>query len=858
VLALFIVSALVPLGLAGAMLFHHFSKSLQVAQERSLDELARSYGMTLLGRLESADQTLTLLTGDAAISDELAESRARKLSWVTSVTTSHVPSLEEQQTLAPERDKSALISSTGPSGRPSLYLVRRLPSGKLLRAELNLRRMRADASDFSGEATLRVTDAEGRTLISTGRVPADHRIVRSWELFLGSRFASPSWTVIATAKAPAVLGEGRGAYLPVFAFIVLTILLIAWLSITAIRRQLQPLALLIGATKRLAQRDFGAFRDLHWNDEFGDLARSFGTMSGNLQKQFAALETFSNVDQLLLDEPELESILDGILPKIATILGCQRASVLLFDPSGSEGARIYEHCTGPANPHTMRIETHQLRHGLDCTGVLCLAFDPAARSDQDSAVEGKNFADRLSLIIASLRRAEQLRRQARFDALTGLENRQTLATHVTEAVAHAAQRGEVGSLMYIDLDHFKRVNDTSGHAAGDRLLQVVTERLRDSVGENAHIARLGGDEFAVLLPSIIDAASASQAAAEIIARLELPIEVDKRMHHISASIGITFFPRDGSTLEELMRVGDIAMYQAKESGRGKAQVYRPEMQQTLLDRMALEEGLKGAFQRRELIIHYQPIVSADNPAAFGVEALLRWPTEGGTAWTPPSAFIPLAEENGLIVELGHWVLQSTCEQFVRWKAAGVGISYASVNVSVRQLKEPGYLDAMLRTLQENGMRGEELQIEITESVLGQEMELKGILSRIAARGVRLALDDFGTGYSSLGYLRTFPIDTVKIDRSFMAGIPEDREANRLVESIILMCAALGKKVVAEGVETDEQRQYLIRAGCTTLQGYFFGRPMDATDIAGFANRLRGVDAAVTRPSSSIRSSALRS
>jgi EAL domain-containing protein (putative c-di-GMP-specific phosphodiesterase class I) len=342
----------------------------------------------------------------------------------------------------------------------------------------------------------------------------------------------------------------------------------------------------------------------------------------------------------------------------------------------------------------------------------------------------------------------------------------------------------------------------------------------------------------VLLPSIADAGSARRSAEKIIALLESPIGIDSRIHHISASIGVTLFPADGATLEELMRVGDIAMYHAKERGRGKAEFYHPEMQRALLNRMELEEGLQRAFQNRELVLHYQPIVSADDFDSFGVEALLRWPIEDGTAWVSPSMFIPLAEENGLIVEMGDWVLQSTCEQFARWKASGVRVRYASVNVSVRQLQEPDYLERLLRALREHGMRGDELQIEITESVLAHEVEVKGVLGQIATQGVRLALDDFGTGYSSLGYLRTFPIDTVKMDRSFIVGVPQERDASQLVESIILMCTALGKKVVAEGIETDEQRRFLIEAGCATLQGYFLARPMEAADIPGFAKRLR--------------------
>ena len=899
VLALFILSALLPLSLCAAILYKHFSTGLQVAHQRSLDELARGYGMTLLGRLESADETLRLIVSDPATTDVLAKAQARKLPWVktlqlvapsqkSSANASPVPAPDPRQSLSLRRGESVLISGLEASPPPTLYLARRLPSGALLYVAIDPRSIWSDAADYSGEATLLVLDGRGRPLTSTSGIPAtfsaagpdalstprttaagyatkrnsglsDDWTVRSWELFLGSRFTAPSWTVVALEKRPSILGESRDVYLPIFAFIVLTILLIAWLSMTSIRRQLRPLELLIRATRQLSQRDFEAFRNLHWNDEFGDLARSFDTMSAKLQRQFAALETFSDVDRLLLSDPELESILDEILPQVAAILSCERVSVLLFDPDSSANASVYEYCVSRAErlpmrrisqdaaraivapgPPPGRIEVHPLRHGQDCTGLLCLAYTDAASTDPDHGVDAKDFADRLSLIIASLRRSDQLRRQANFDSLTGLQNRQRLAACVAEAVAAAAQRGGVGSLMYIDLDHFKRVNDTSGHAAGDRLLKVVSERLTGSVAAEASIARLGGDEFAVLLPSITSRESALQTAARIIARLEPPIEVDNRPHQISASIGITLFPSDGSTLEELMRVGDIAMYHAKAKGRGKAEFYRREMQHDLLERMRVEEGLKRAFQNRELVLHYQPIVSQDDATLFAVEALARWPTEGGTAWIAPSVFIPLAEENGLIVQLGQWVLESTCEQFARWRESGLRVSYASVNVSVRQLTEPHYLDNLLRTLRKSGMCGGELQIEITESVLAQEAAVEGILGQIAAQGVRIALDDFGTGYSSLSYLRRLPIDTVKIDRSFIMGVPQDRDASRLVESVILMCAAVGKKVVAEGIETDDQRQYLIQAGCTTLQGYLFGRPMDAADIPGFARRLRSL------------------
>jgi EAL domain-containing protein (putative c-di-GMP-specific phosphodiesterase class I) len=288
------------------------------------------------------------------------------------------------------------------------------------------------------------------------------------------------------------------------------------------------------------------------------------------------------------------------------------------------------------------------------------------------------------------------------------------------------------------------------------------------------------------------------------------------------------------------------MYHAKDTGRGKAVFFHSDMQRKLLHRLRLENGMHRTFLRGGFQLHYQPIVPEAGEGKFGVEALVRWPGEGDAPWISPAVFIPLAEENGLIVKLGEWILRSACEQFAAWRRAGLEIDYVSVNVSVRQLKEPGYLDDLLATLREFGMRGRQLQIEITESVLAQEAELRGLLDEIASHDIRLALDDFGTGYSSLGYLRQYPIDTVKIDRSFFQGVPHDPVAGRLAQSIIVMCAALGKNVVAEGIETNEQRSFLLAAGCRTLQGHLLGRPMEAADIPGFALRL-GLGAGEERP-----------
>jgi predicted signal transduction protein with EAL and GGDEF domain len=346
-----------------------------------------------------------------------------------------------------------------------------------------------------------------------------------------------------------------------------------------------------------------------------------------------------------------------------------------------------------------------------------------------------------------------------------------------------------------------------------------------------------------LLPTITEPDAVRQLAEKIIVSLQRPVLIDGREHHVSASVGMAVFPADGTKLEELLKAGDIAMYQAKDAGRGRAVFFQAQMQRNLLARLMLETGMHRALKHNDFRLHYQPIVSGAGGESLSVEALVRWPAKDQTAWVPPAIFVPVAEENGAIVQLGEWILRSACAQFARWRSDGLRLDYMSVNVSVRQIRDKNYLATLVAALADCGMQGADLQIEITESVLAHGVELEKTLAEITALGVRLALDDFGTGYSSLSYLRKYPIQTVKIDRSFVHGLPHEPAACRLAESIIVMCAALGKSVIAEGVETEGQRDFLRRAGCTTIQGYLLGRPMEAADIPGFARRLRSLASA---------------
>lgn len=925
VVGLFILSALLPLILCAAFLIREFNTELTRTEQNNLDGMTRSFGMTLLGRLGSADDVLKVIASTPGASDASIQDDVERLLWVRSAqrikvgrpasrTEQSLPSPDARQHSALQGGETVVLLASDLEANPQVFLVRQLPSGALLYIELNSPWLFADAHEYAADASLLVLNERGERINTTMPAENEHAVpserelraslatvhasggartstaaevagspsrwmIRSWEVFLRSRFASPSWKLVALRDRP-TLWSGSGSMPLLLAVILLTILLITGLSMITIRRQLRPLDLLTRATKRLAQRDFTAFSGLTWDDEFGDLARSFGVMSGRLRMQFAALETLAEVDRILLHSPELELILDTLLPRMAGVLRCASVSVLLFDPDSDDHGRIYDYrtsqterlpvrrlaadivalraacekspklvvaaeaaaklsCLAPiAGPGDGTVHLLALRHDGHSAGVLCIGYGSERDAHEDTGVGATDFADRLSLILAKLAQNENLQRQAHFDALTGLQNRQLFSDRVATAVSTAQERHAMGALLYIDLDHFKRVNDTAGHDAGDKLLQIVGRRLAEAVSGEVSVARLGGDEFAVLLPAITAPDVARQLAEQVIANVQRPIDIDGREHHVSASVGISVFPTDGERLEDLFKTSDIAMYQAKEAGRGRAVFFQAEMQHRMLERLAMESGLHRALQSSEFKLLYQPIVTGGVRAGLGVEALVRWPGASRSEWMSPGEFVPVAEENGLIVPLGDWILRTACEQFVQWRVEGLYLDYVSVNVSVRQLRESGFVGRVMLALRECGMRAEELQLEITEGVLARGAELAQMLQELASAGVRLALDDFGTGYSSLSYLRNYPIHTVKIDRSFIMGLPQDAAACRLAESIIVMCGALGKHVVAEGVETEAQLAFLRRAGCTSIQGYLFGRPMEAYDIPGFSRRLR--------------------
>ena len=426
----------------------------------------------------------------------------------------------------------------------------------------------------------------------------------------------------------------------------------------------------------------------------------------------------------------------------------------------------------------------------------------------------------------------ELRHMAFHDSLTGLANRALFEDRLAHALKAAARRRGGLAVLFVDVDDFKTVNDSLGHGAGDVLLRAVGERVKTSLRASDTPARLGGDEFAVLLEDVADAHGALQTAERLLAALEPPFEVAGRQLAITASIGIAPAWSGDETMHDLMRNADLAMYEAKRQGGGRCRLFEEAMHAVVLTRLELAGELQEAVEQEQFELHFQPIVSLDSSAVLGAEALVRWrhPERG---LLPPGEFLPLAEESGLIVPLGRWVLEDACRTLRGWQEEIPGLPvYLTVNVSMRQLHEPAIVDHVREALAGSDLAPDRLVLEITESFLADETEAPRLrLQRIRALGVRLAVDDFGTGYSALGYLQRFPIDMLKIDRSFVAHARPGSPSRNLVRSIVQLGRSLHLEPVAEGVEDAEQAAELRAMGVRVGQGFHFARPLPPDDFA---------------------------
>ena len=452
---------------------------------------------------------------------------------------------------------------------------------------------------------------------------------------------------------------------------------------------------------------------------------------------------------------------------------------------------------------------------------------------RDAGNNVTHYASVIADVSERISRENQLAHLAMHDPLTGLANRTLLTDRLQQAIARAQRDGRLVALLLIDLDRFKQINDTLGHGAGDILLQTIAARLKALALDSDTVARLGGDEFVLLLTDLDNELDVPRTGHLLLDHLATPFMLCDEEIRVTPSIGAAIYPLDAGDGENLLRLADVAMYEAKESGRNAFRCFAPEMGQRSQHQVALEKDLRHALERNELLLYYQPKADLYSGNVTGVEALIRWkhPERG---LVPPAQFIPLAEATGLIVPIGAWVLREACRQAREWQRAGLPPLRVAVNLSALQFREKNLVEQVVQVLADSGLEPGCLELEVTESMVMDSPETaEDFLKRFKKMGVRLAMDDFGTGYSSLGYLRRFPFDVLKIDRSFVQNIVSEPGDALIAVAVIAMAHSLGLQVIAEGVETESQMRYLRTHLCDEIQGYLFSPPLPAADIAGF-------------------------
>ncbi|MCE9638749.1 MAG: EAL domain-containing protein [Betaproteobacteria bacterium] len=425
---------------------------------------------------------------------------------------------------------------------------------------------------------------------------------------------------------------------------------------------------------------------------------------------------------------------------------------------------------------------------------------------------------------------ERIRHLAHYDELTGLPNRALFSQLLEQALSESKFSQKQVAVLFIDLDRFKLINDSLSHASGDTVLQQVAKRLTEALPRRDTIARLGGDEFVVLMRDCSIPADAAETAQTLLTAVAQPLLIEGQDYHLTASIGISAYPGDGENSQTILKHADIAMCRAKEHGKNNYQFYSSQMNLHSFERLVLERFLRHAMEQDEFHVYYQPKLDLLTGCVTGMEALLRW-VHPGMGMISPTKFIPLAEETGLIVPIGAWVLRAACAQNRAWQLQGLPPLRVAVNLSARQFAQDDLLSTIVNVLAETGLAPELLELELTESVTMDNPEHAAtLLKKLKALGIRLAIDDFGTGYSSLSYLKRFPIDNVKIDRSFIKDIPDDEDDVAITQAVIAMAHSLRLKVIAEGVESEQHVEFLREHGCDEAQGYLFGAPMPADEF----------------------------
>ena len=862
--ALFCVAALLPVAVLWFMTQRALERDLAEADRAQRHALAKSYGLAVFERLDTAARIVDRLPDAPADLDALAP----LFQSVHRLDQSDEPRAIGLRAAADRAGPSVrlLVVPVPGNAPPGIVLLRHglAAHGGAARiaAVLSPDYVWGRTDELPAGVLVCVSDAAGRPLFCPGG-PVAGPVAEPWSLFLNAAFGSEPWSFVVVPD-PGTARRADSELPQAFGLVAAgTVLLVALLSLVQIRRTLGPLSRLVEKTREVAAGDYRPLA-LPRGDEFGVLGAAFDEMGARIDGQLATLRALAEIDRRILAALDLDGIVALVLERARQVepgvamavahLRAPEAGLLDVHAQGDGGdpvhrrlpcdARLLRRLARDDAPGDWRepAEDDPWRQllaaaGIEAQRVLPLAvrgrpvgavaLGPGAASSPRLA-ELRDLGERVAVAVAAKERDDLLVFQARHDALTGLPNRYDAIETLNAALRRAAAGDQARiAVLFIDLDRFKAINDGLGHAVGDAVLSEMARQIAGALPPGGYLARWGGDEFIALVDPAGEPAEVGAAANALIDALSRPIQVGATELELRCSVGIAIHPGDGDSAEALLRNADIAMYRAKQAGRGRCVFFEERMNVEAAARIRLQADLRAAIRDRGLHLEFQPRVDSRDGRIVAAEALARWvhPEEGPV---PPTLFVRLAEEAGLIEDLGAWAIEEACRAFAGWRAAGAGLRCVSVNVSSRQLRGDALVRDVREAMARHGLRQGELEIEITESTLARDLaEAATQLEALRALGATVAVDDFGTGYSSLAYLRRLPVDTIKIDRGFIVDMVESHAALALVRAIVAMGEALGKQLVAEGVENDEQVAVLRSWGCHLVQGNALYPPIGA-------------------------------
>ena len=689
-----------------------------------------------------------------------------------------------------------------------------------------------------------------------------------WTIFLEGKYGTEPWLVVLSApdlQDKSAIDSIRSVY----PMVILSALFLAIiLTISQTRRNLIPLRRLQQATKQVGTGDFSSRVISSQNNEFKALSDSFNNMATQLDKQFKSLSTMAEVDRIILSTSNKDYIVEIVLKRFMDIVPCDFVMLTLTEISfikypDSKNIKLSnnifknflkledddtklllahpKHLTVTSVQHAPKFSREIINRGAKTLviypiaignilqTVITLGFKGTQTLQPDDLARGRELVDRIAVALSNADKEEKIYEQANFDSLTKLPNRTLLLDRLEQAIQRARRDGNQIAAILVDLDRFKIFNDSLGHSAGDQLLKEVATRLKSVIGATDTLGRLSGDEFLVLMSDINyknNSTSAITSTAEkILNAIRYPFNIHDHEVNVSASVGISLYPADSKSTEDLMRFAEIAMYHAKSKHKGTYQFYSKDINASSAAQLVLENNLRQAIHSNELELHFQPLLDRESGKFVAAEALVRWhhPELGNLA---PNYFLPIADSSGLIVPMGDWALRKTCGQVRQWINQGIEPPRIAINLSTHQFREQNLIKRIKQILAEYDLDVKYIEFEITEDTIMQDIDqTSAILQTLNDMGIGLAVDDFGTGYSSLNYLAKFPIHYLKIDRSFIKNVTQDPNMNTLVIAIITLAHSLRLQVIAEGIETQQQYDYLESLQCDLLQGNLISVPL---------------------------------